>query len=53
MTDLDTLIAAADFSDRDNTGVKRWARVCKLHQQQEISALEKKREQKELRKFSQ
>ena len=36
------LINAADYRDRNNTGVKRWARNCERHQQQEIEYLERK-----------
>ena len=40
--DLNDLIAAADYRDRHNTGVKKWARQCAEHQQQEIKELEDK-----------
>lgn len=51
MTNLDSLIASADFKDRNNGGEKKWSKTCKIHQQEEIKELEKKREQKELEKF--
>jgi len=36
------LINAADKRDRNNSGVKRWARMCERHQELEIIELERK-----------
>lgn len=37
-----SLIAAADYQDRHNTGIKKWARQCEYHNQLEIKELEDK-----------
>ena len=42
------LIQSADYKDRHNTGIKKWARQIEEHQQREIKELELK----ELNKFN-
>jgi len=40
------LINTADYKDRKNTGIKKWARQCELHQQDMIRELEEKNKTK-------
>ena len=37
---MNDLIATADYNDRHNTGIKKWALQCAQHQQREIKELQ-------------